>query len=226
MMDIRTEIDFDYFELEEALLEGLPQAFVDLQEDYRYETFYTFVLYCPPSQSYISLAANMEEGLERKVREYQARDADFAKIAFDDLKVYFRHLFGDFDFFTAPRDMSAYDKQIEAANKVLRSFADKVEELFGHNVEILDEDEDEAMEYVFPLHERVDDIIERVMQRLDQDRVFEQTNSRNLVTLNVITHDDGPDLAMVRLLNPDSVYEQFAKDHETYLAVRQTILGV
>ena len=225
MMDIRTEIEFDYDDLEEALLEGLPQAFIDLQEDYRYETFYAFVLYCPPNLRYISLAANTEEGLERKVRENQARDADCAKIAFDDLKVYFRHLFGDFDYFAAKRDMSVYVKQIEAGNKMLHSFADQVEELFDHNVEILDEDENEAMEYVFPLHERVDDIIERVMQRLDQDQVFELTNSRNLVTLNVITHDDGPDLAMVRLLNPDSVYEQFFKDHETYLVVRQTIHG-
>ena len=81
-------------------------------------------------------------------------------------------------------------------------------------LEMLNDDFDSAWEYVGPLHEQVLDICERVMRRLDKDKVFELNSERDHVTLLVRHGDSEADPEMARRLNPDCVYRRFLKNHD------------
>jgi len=210
----RNEIDFDFDALESELYSGLAKAFTSLQLDFPDERFYNFTLYISPGMVYVSIAANTEDGLDTTVRQYREKYPKYAKVRYDDTKAYFRHEFGDFVFFAHGHDMSAYDASTENADKLLSAFVQETDELLDYWLERLDDDFDAAWEYVGPLHERILDICERVMRRLDNEKVFELNSPRENVTLLVRHGDSEADPEIARRLNPDGVYRRFLKNYD------------
>ena len=163
---------------------------------------------------YVAIAANTEASLDAVARQYRDKYPNYAKVGFDDTRAYFRHEFGDFGFFAHGHDMSAYDACLEKADNLLSQFVQETDELLDYWLERLNEDFDAAWEYVGPLHERILDTCERVMRRLDNDKVFELNSKRDNVTILVRHGDSEADPEVARRLNPDSVYMRFLNDEE------------
>ena len=61
--------------LRTAITNAARQAFTEVQTDHPNETFYAYSLYTDEEASYIGASANTEEGLLRRAKHYEAREA-------------------------------------------------------------------------------------------------------------------------------------------------------
>ncbi len=224
-MGAKNTIDFDFEALEAELYSGLAKAFTSLQLDYPDKRFYNFTLLVSAGMEYVAIAANTEDSLDATARQYREKYPKYAKASYDETKAYFRHEFGDFGFFAHGHDMSAYDAFLEKADKLLSKFVQETDELLDYWLERLNEDFDATWEYVGPLHERILVVCERVMKRLDKDKVFELNNQRDHVTLLVRHGDSEADPEIARRLYQDSVYRRFLKDYDITQTAIKIIQG-
>ncbi len=223
--EIDFDFDFDYEALEAVLRSCLARAFTSLQLDFPDERFYNFTLFISSGMRTVSIAANSEACLDATVREYREQDPKYAAVDFDATKALFRYEFLSFCFFARGHDMRAYDAMLEKAYALLAEFGEKAHEVEDYLLERLDDDDDAADEYIWPLYEALSDIFERVMKGLDDDKVFELNSQRGEVTLLMQDGDIEADAYTVAQLNPDNVYRRFLKDLELAGAARRQIDG-
>ena len=222
MMSMQQEIDFDYDAFEEEVFRASLNAFTSLQNDFSHEKFYGFALGSSPNFRWVIPCANTEEGLVRTARRYAKRYANYnfitdADISFDDLKAYLRPIIGDYDL------LNPYDLSFNKANEMISFYSEQVDELYNRYVDDLGEDrEDDAFDIIYPFYERIEDRIVNAIRRLDQQHVFEKTNSRDNIILGFSIDLGDPETYTIEELNPPHVCEKFKKS----LEVRKAIRGV
>ena len=220
MMSMQPRVDFDYDAFEEEVFRASLKAFTNLQNDFSHETFYGFALGTSSSFVWVTPHANTEEGLVRTAKKYANRDY-MAGISFDDVKAYLRPRISDYD------TIDPYDLLLNKASEMISFHSEQVDELYDRYVDDLGEDrEDDAFDIIYPLYERIEDRIVNAIRRLDQQRIFEKTNSRDNITLLFSSDLGDPEVYTVEKLNPPQVCEKFIKDFQKFLKVRKVIHGV
>ena len=219
-MNMQPRVDFDYDAFEEEVFRASLKAFTNLQNDFSHETFYGFALGTSPSFLWVTPHANTEEGLVRTARKYANRDY-MAGISFDDVKAYLRPRISDYD------TIDPYDILLNKASEMISFHSEQVDELYDGYVDELGEDrEDDAFDIIYPPYERIEARIVNAIRRLDQQHIFEKTNSRDNITLLFSSDLGDPETYTIEELNPPHVCEKFIKDFQKFLKVRKVIHGV
>lgn len=217
---MQPRVDFDYDAFEEEVFRASLKAFTNLQNDFSHETFYGFALGTSPSFLWVTPHANTEEGLVRTARKYANRDY-MAGISFDDVKAYLRPRISDYD------TIDPYDILLNKASEMISFHSEQVDELYDGYVDELGEDrEDDAFDIIYPPYERIEARIVNAIRRLDQQHIFEKTNSRDNITLLFSSDLGDPETYTIEELNPPHVCEKFIKDFQKFLKVRKVIHGV
>ena len=219
-MNMQPRVDFDYDAFEEEVFSASLKAFANLQNDFSHEKFYGFALGTSSSFVWVTPHANTEEGLARTARKYANYDY-MAGISFDDVKAYLRPNISAYDI-----PMESYDLSFNKASEMISFHSEQVDELYDRYVDELGEDrEDDAFDIIYPLYERIEARIVNAIRRLDQQHIFEKTNSRDNITLLFSSDLGDPELYTVEELNPPHVCEKFIKDRQKYREVYETIHG-
>ena len=232
-MAAKLELDFDYDALEEAIYRGARQAFGNLQRDYQHETFYGFALMSNDHYYDVTIAANSEEGLARRVNDNRKYGQRFGDADEELCKAYLRPIVEDYYFFRERKLMQNYQPLLASANAMMRDHTERSTDL----VEVSDaynsvayEDTDAAWERLIePFESEIRTRFSNVLRRLDRIQLFEMTNSRDNVTLGIHVHDSkfSPDgvLADSHMLNPDTVHRKFMADYERHLEAEKILWG-
>ncbi len=224
MVNKENAIGFDFEALEAELYSGLAKAFTSLQLDFPDERFYAFTLFVTEYFESVSIAANTERGLEDTARKYREDNPEYAKLSLDDAKAYYRPWFGNFAYFSGG-NMRLYRTMHNDVNARFGEFVRKCDTLNDYYEIELNVGWEPAERILIPLRQRVLDICERVMKRLDEAKIFELTNRRENVTLQVAHGDREPSSGRVQRLNPEVVYKRYVKEYDEYKAVYKSIYG-
>ena len=223
-MDNRNEIDFDFDALEAELYSGLAKAFTSLQSDFPDERFCAFTLHVSEYFESVSIAANTERGLEDTARKYRKKYPEYAKVSLHETMAYFRPWFGDFAYFTG-RNMRGYQTMLDEVNARIGEFVRKCDALNNYYELELNVGWEPAEKILVPLRQRILDICQRTMIRLDEAKVFELNNQRQNVTLQLMHGDREPSAETVRRLNPEVVHKRYVKEYEEHKAAYKAIHG-
>ena len=232
-MSDRLELDFDYDALEDAIYTGARQAFRQMQRDYKLETFYGFAIMSNDHYYDVTLAANSEEGLARRVEDNRKYRQGFGDADEALCKAYLRPIVEEYFFFREWELMQGYEPLLDNANAMIRDHTDRS----GSLVEFSDaynSSPDNALEAAWdrliePFEAEIRRRFSNALRRLDQIHLFELTNSRDNITLGIHVHDSkfSPDglLADTHKLNPEIVHRKFMKDYERHLEAEKLLFG-
>ncbi len=124
-MATRLELDFDYDALEDAIFTGARQAFGQLQRDHKQETFYGFAITSQDHCYDVTLAANTEEGLTRRVDDNRKYGQGFGDEDEELRKAYLRPIVEEYYFFREWELMQKYAPLLETANAIMRDHHDR-----------------------------------------------------------------------------------------------------
>ncbi len=232
-MTAKLELDFDYDALEEAIYTGARQAFENLQRDFQHETFYGFALMSNDHYYDVTITANSEEGLARRVDDNRKYDQQFRDADDELCRAYLRPIVEEYYFFREWKLMQNYAPLLASANAMMRDHTERSTDL----VEVSDayssvpyEDTDAEWERLIePFEREIRTRFINALRRLDQIQLFEMTNSRDNVTLGIHVHDSNfsPDgvLADTHKLNPVIVHRKFMADYERHLEAERILRG-
>jgi len=232
-MAAKLELDFDYDALEEAIYTGARQAFANLQRDFKNETFYGFALMSNDHYYDVTIAANSEEGLARRVNDFRKYGQRFVNADEEVCKAYLRPIVEDYYFFQEWKLMQNYAPLLARANAMMRDHTERS----GDLVEFSDaynsgEDRGSSAAWerlIEPFEREIRNRFSNVLRRLDRIQLFEMTNSRDNVTLGIHVHDSkfSPDgvLADTHKLNPEIVHRNFMADYERHLEAEKILFG-
>ncbi len=208
------KIDFDFDVFEQLTYEAAHAIFLKLQQDRHQETFYTFNFLTGDIMHTIYIDVNTEENLERtartQLREYASRD----DVSVEDLKQALR--FETFWYIS----MKTYESDLVGPIGMLRSLQRQLSELenellFVHDAEV---DEHDFFDYVFDTYD--EPIVERlknVLRRLDNEKLFELTNTRENIHLGLLrTSAHGELEGPFRDINPPASCERYREDAAAY----------
>lgn len=224
-MSKRYEFDFDFEALEAALYSDLAKSFTILQLELPDESIYNFTLGISNDIGYVTTNVMTESGLIKSVTNARERWERYRNVDFDILMVLHRH--------DATEDVYHSDEyahhdfwgMLAASHDLLGQLLLKTDELTRNELLFAPAELIELWDYTEEVQSRVLDICEQVMMRLDEAKIFELTNRRENVTLQVRRGDNEPDPEIVRRLNPHEVYEKFLIHHQKYLAARKLVYG-
>lgn len=219
-MGIKWEIDFDYQRFEEVLFEASLKAFTDIQNDFAHETFYAFALASSASFARVDIVANTEEGLNRKASKFQSRP-EYKIQPLSNIKNYLRAQITEYDFWG--HSMPDYVSYFQISNDMIIQHSNLVESVEENNEIYLHEEGFVTISVHFIV--KLERICLRVLSQLDEIKIFEQTNSRDNITLEVNIGYDEPDIQTktIAMLNPPSVYKKYLGQVEQYLRLQKEI---
>ena len=232
-MSAGLQLDFDYDALEDAIFTGARQAFRQLQRDFKHETFYGFALMSNDHYYDVTLAANSEEGLTRRVDENRKYGQSFGDADEEICKVYLRPIVEEYYFFQEWNLMQRYQPFLKKANAMMRDHTERS----GSLVEFSDAynrgpDAGSVAAWdrlIEPFEAEIRERFSNALRRLDQFNLFEMTNTRDNVTLGIHVHDSkfSPDgvLADTHKLNPETVHRKFMADYERHLEAERVLFG-
>ena len=216
-MGVQWEIDFDYNEFEKQLYDASLKAFTTVQDDHKDETFYGFALNSSALLGYMGMSANTEEGLTRVALKYKEsfylERNQSIDLPLEMIRLELRISVGDYAYFAKQKYNQYFD---ESVNELLSEHSRKMDELEENNLNYLDEEEDEEelQEIYFSSHDKLFDVIIKVLRELDSLRIFEKTNERNNINLRLfpgLTSDEEM-FYYTSLTNPPEVYESFIQE--------------
>ena len=186
MTSINLTIDFDFEAFEAEVYAAARAIFTELQQEHRDEVFYTFNFLIGQATDNISIIANTEEELERCTQRKMRRDNRYLDLPYDDFKTFSRHLWHNFAITVFPTDDSEHAKRLEKANDMLYAQSNYLVE---REMELEDEGDVDADEYEDFVNENFDEPVEArlvtVLQRLDNESLFEMTNLRENIHIGL-----------------------------------------
>lgn len=231
-MPERPELHFDYDALEDAIFTGAYQAFGQMQRDYKQETFYGFALMSNDHYYDVTLAANSEEGLARRVDDNRKYGQGFGDADEALCKAYLRPMVEEYYFFRETKLMERYQPLLDKASAMIRDHHDRSTSLVEFSDAYSDSyDSDPAAwdRLIEPFEAEIRERFSNALRRLDQIHLFEMTNTRDNVTLGIHVHDSkfSPDgmLADTHKLNPESVHRNFMAEYERHLEAEKILFG-
>ncbi len=221
-MDINLTIDFDFDAFEAEVYKAARAVFAKLQRDYGGETFYTFNLVTGDVSQYVTVFVDSEEELTRNAGEEQLSPG--LELSIEDRRYLLRHSLRNNKFNTGVTG-DEIDSSFSDASNMLLALQTQVEALEDRLIDEEDADEDEFDEFVYEtIHEPIEAALKRVMQRLDREGAFEETNARENVHLGVLSSGDrGELLGPYTDLNPASVCAKYSEDVEAYQNARNKL---
>ncbi len=149
---------------------------------------------------YVRILAYTESRLDAVAKEFlHSRIPADSQVNIDDLRDYWRHSCAGDD----------HHKLLDATSDLLGQLQRKCDALSDYYELELNVGWEPAESINKSLQERILDIFERVIIRLDQAKVFELNNQRRNVTLMLRHGDREPKLATVKRLNPEAVFERY-----------------
>lgn len=207
-MGVIWEIDFDYKKCEQVLFDVALVAFTNLQNNYSYETFLGFAIVPNLNYTKIQFLGYTKEGLERfasqKLTLYRINHPEF-EISLEDIKSFFRLQISAFAY-VSEHKADDFSSQL---SKLLDERALKINVLSKHNNLLVHDDGVTEIESY--LHEDMQKTLAIVMNKLDSAYIFEQSNSRNNIVLDVKLSGENTMLSYntVCLVNPPDVYDEY-----------------
>ena len=232
-MSARLDLNFDYDALEDAIFAGARHAFRQMQRDFKHETFYGFALMSNDHYHDVTLAANSEEGLTRRVVENRKYSQEFRDADEELCKAYLRPVVEDYFFFREWKLMQRYEPFLKKANVLMRDHRERSTSLIEFSDAYSrgpDAGSDAAWDRLIePFEAEIRERFSNALRRLDQINLFEMTNTRDNVTLGIHVHDSkfSPDgvLADTHRLNPEIVHRKFMADYERHLEAEKVLFG-
>ena len=227
------ELDFDYDALEDTIFTGARQAFGQMQRDYKHETFYGFAITSQDHYYDVTLAANSEEGLTKRVDYNRKYDQKFGDVDEELCKAYLRPIVEEYYFFREWKLMQKYEPLLETASAMMRDHHDRSTSLveFSDAYNYGPDSGSEAAweRLIEPFEAEIRNGFANALRRLDQFHLFEMTNTRDNITLGIHVHDSkfSPDgvLADTHKLNPEGVHRKFMADYERHLDAQKELFG-
>ena len=224
--DLTIDFDFDAFEAE--VYAAARAVFSELQRERRDETFYTFNFLMGQVTDNVSIIANTEEELERHARGEIQRDNRYLDLPYDDFKTFSRHLWHNFAITVFPNDDSQHARRFAKLNDMLYEQSDYLMEM---EMELVDEGDINEDEYEDFVNENFDEPVEArltaVLQRLDNEGLFEMTNLRENIHIGIQHPVDfdaylpGPFYE----LNPPASCQSYEQDAAVFQRVYATLFG-
>ena len=185
-MSFDQKIDFDFDAFEAEVYVAARAVFSELQRERRDETFYTFNFLLGQVTDNVSIIANTEEELDRHVRRETQRDNRYLDLPYNDFKIFSRHLWHNFAITVFPNDDSDHAKRFAKANDMLYAQSDYLMETAMELVDEGDIDDDEYEDFVNEqFDEPVEERLAAVLQRLDNEGLFEMTNLRENIHVGI-----------------------------------------
>jgi hypothetical protein len=181
-------------QLYEALLAASRSAFSKIQQ-HPDEQLYAFGLYHSPLWGYIVPTCNTEAGLTRKAQHYRNSYEQYARRTVSEIRNQLRwnpcdwayHLAGENHFGEVQAWLTEYD--------VTGFLLDRAN----------------PREWDQTHHEMIT-ICRAVLRELDSEKLFEVTNPREKIVLNIMMGDqDGSWISHAKALNPPQVYAQWLR---------------
>ena len=218
-MGTQWEIDFDYNEFEKQLYDASFEAFTKVQEDHKDETFYTFSLTSSHVYETAGIACNTVENLTKQVSEHHKKYSERMNISLDDVKAYHRYNYWEY-----PQKYTFdYSHFFHIPQRMLNDFDNQTQDMIFYNE--IHIHEEGLYEITHFLHNRIERAFLKVISRLDTLHTFEQTNTRENITLHLNRGDSesvmyDPHISMI---NPPDVYLRFEQEAKRMQELAQII---
>ena len=227
-MATQWEIDFDFDAFEAEVYAAARAVFSELQRERRDESFYTFIFLMGQVTDNVSIIANTEEELDLYARRETQRDNRYLDLPYNDFKTFSRLLWHNFAITVFPNDDSEHARRFAKANDMLYAQSDY---LMNMAMELVDEGDIDDDEYEDFVNENFDEPVEArlaaVLQRLDNEGLFEITNLRENIHIGIQhpvdfdAHLPGPFYE----LNPPASCQRYDQDTAVFQRVYATLFG-
>ena len=224
-MAAKHEFDFDFEALEAEMYSDMAKSFTILQLELHDESIYNFALYISEDMGYVTAHVCTESGLISSVTDARERWEKYRNVDFDILMALHRHDTAEDVYHGDEYAQHDFWGMLAESHKLLGQFLLETDELTRNDIYFTATEAKAVWDYKDELRSRVLDICERVMKRLDEANIFELTNRREDVTLQVSHSDNEIDLERIRRLNPHEVFEKYLLHHQEYLTARKLVYG-
>lgn len=172
-MSVQWEIDFDYQQFEKQLFEACRNAFREIQDKHKDETFYTFALYAGNIYENIHISANTEERLFRVANTELLHYLSESNFSLNDVTLYFRYRWHEY----LPFEHSDVFTEV---NQMLRDFNQQTNKMIFHNENFINPVY-APVQITGYLQNRIEYICLKIMSQLDDMNIFEATNERSKI---------------------------------------------